>query len=287
MRLFKYLHPDRTDVLRNHAIRFSSPKVLNDPFEMRPHIAGYYPPGRLSSEFARLVPEVTAQEYSESPAQLRAVLPLEVFQAFMQPLLPRLEATLQSGFEMIVPPIRQMMTQKFEENLGILCLTESPTNLLMWAHYADSHQGLVSEFDPESPFFDQRVGPEDDLRHLRKVIYQDERPAVFLTEIEDFSPFLTKGIDWSYEAEWRMMMPLFAANQIIGEGPTAVHLFEVPKAAIKGVIFGCRMSDEKKTEIRQILQDSPEYEHVRCSQARIDEEHYRVLVTDGAEEQIG
>lgn len=32
---------------------------------------------------------------------------------------------------------------------------------------------------------------------------------------------ITKGIDWSYEAEWRMIMPLLAACHVIGDGPTS------------------------------------------------------------------
>jgi hypothetical protein len=153
----------------------------------------------------------------------------------------------------------------------------------MWAHYADSHQGFVVEFDPGSPFYDQRLGPDDEFRHLRKVIYKDERPAVLLTELDDFSPFLTKGRDWSYEAEWRMMVPLSTASQIIGEGPTAVHLFAFPRSMVRRVILGCRMTDSKKLEIREILRMTPEYEHVQCTDARIDERQYRVLIAGEAE----
>jgi hypothetical protein len=146
----------------------------------------------------------------------------------------------------------------------------------MWAHYADSHQGFVVEFDPESPFFKQQFGPNDDFRHLRKVIYREERPAVVLTEMKDFSPFLTKGQDWSYETEWRMMMPLGDASRIIGEGPTAGHLFAFPRSMVRGVIFGCRMAESKKTEIRQILDSTPEYEHVYRAPGRAGGSHRRL-----------
>jgi hypothetical protein len=33
------------------------------------------------------------------------------------------------------------------ENTGILSLTRTPTNPLMWAHYADKHQGVVVGLD--------------------------------------------------------------------------------------------------------------------------------------------
>lgn len=276
MRLFKYLHPGRTDVLRNATIRFSSPKVLNDPFELKPHFVGFSPQERIHGRVAELAPTIVADLYAGVPAELRAIVTVEMCEALSQALLPSMKLEAVTMLEAIVPLFRELLNQKFEEVLGILCLTESPTNLLMWAHYADSHKGFTLEFDSESPFFNQRLGPDDDLRYVRKVIYQDERPGLFLTEIEDFSPFLAKGRDWSYEAEWRMMMPLSSATKVIGEGPTAVHLFAFPRSVVRSVIFGCRVAESRKEEIRQILQGTPGYEHVRCSEARINEEYYRV-----------
>ncbi|SDO59033.1 hypothetical protein SAMN04490208_4280 [Pseudomonas poae] len=40
-RLFKYLHPDRVDVLKTGKICFSSPTNLNDPFELKPPLRLY------------------------------------------------------------------------------------------------------------------------------------------------------------------------------------------------------------------------------------------------------
>ena len=40
MSLYKYLLPERIDVLRNAKIRFSQHMALNDPFEMKPYFEG-------------------------------------------------------------------------------------------------------------------------------------------------------------------------------------------------------------------------------------------------------
>ena len=37
MKLYKYLAPNRTDVLKNQMIRFTQHASLNDPFEMKPY----------------------------------------------------------------------------------------------------------------------------------------------------------------------------------------------------------------------------------------------------------
>lgn len=280
MRLYKYLHPDRIDVLRNGNIRFSSPRVLNDPFELKPHISALAPKEEIHSGFETKLPDILADEYAKLPAQFRRRVPLKRFQELAKAQLPELKAQLQGFTEMAVPMAQRIMSEKFEEMVGILCLTESPANLLMWAHYADSHQGFVVEFDADSPFFDQRENPEDDLRHLRKVIYREQRPSLVLSEMEDFSPFLTKGVDWSYEAEWRMMLPLSSAPVVIGEGPTAVHLYEFPKFAIRSVILGCRIPEPKALEIRQVLCTNEEFKDVLCLRAQVDETHYRLVFTE-------
>ena len=36
MTLFKYMRPERIDVVENLEIRFTQPDALNDPFELRP-----------------------------------------------------------------------------------------------------------------------------------------------------------------------------------------------------------------------------------------------------------
>jgi len=237
MRLFKYLHPDRTDVLRDSSLRFSSPKVLNDPFELKPHISAVVSQDRLPQDVDRLLPGELAKSYKNLSPLRRALTSEDVYRSFMQSL--GVKDMTVALLRLLDPMVCKAVEQKMEELVGILCLTESPTSLLMWAHYADSHHGLVLEFDPESPFFNQRLGPEDDFRHLRRVVYQEERPTVILTEMEDFSPFLTKGLDWSYEAEWRMLMPLSSASVTTkGDGPMAIHLFAFPKSMVRSVIYG-------------------------------------------------
>jgi hypothetical protein len=278
MPLFKYLHPDRIDILIGRSICFSSPAALNDPFELKPHLAALASPEHMESEIALRVPEVVREEFEKLPSEVRSLLSAEALQELLIRQLPQMKQNIQGITEIFTSKLQDVMARKFEELVGILCLTESADNLLMWAHYADSHRGFVIEFDEYNPFFDRRISPDDELRHLRKVSYNTKRPSLTLAEVEDFSPFLTKGSDWQYEAEWRMMMPLDAASKIVKNRQYAVHLYEFPAGAITSVILGCRMDAQKKEEIKQVLADSPHFEHVRCGEAEIDKKHYRVRV---------
>jgi len=282
MPLFKYLHPDRTDVLRSQSIRFSSPAVLNDPFELKPHLARLASPEYMAAEMAaemdRSLPRILREELDKLPLELRSLISAESLTKLLRRQLPEAQIALEGISVAMLPLLQQAMARKLEELIGILCLTQVNDSLLMWAHYADSHRGFVVEFDESSSFFDCRVSQDDELRHLRKVTYCVNRPSLVLADVEDFSALVTKGTDWEYEAEWRMLMPLASASHVLGEGAEAIHLFGFPPAAVKSVILGCRMTSTKKAEIRQILSESPGYGHLKCLEAQISNEHYRLAI---------
>jgi hypothetical protein len=105
----------------------------------------------------------------------------------------------------------EALCQSFVESYGILCLSESPDNALMWSHYASDHTGLVFEFDVTHWFFDQSYSSSMPTRHLKQVIYQTHlsllpHPLPYAENLYAF--WLTKTTDWSYEREWRITLSL-------------------------------------------------------------------------------
>ncbi|RLB89537.1 MAG: hypothetical protein DRH50_13580, partial [Deltaproteobacteria bacterium] len=42
--------------------------------------------------------------------------------------------------------IRQIV-KELGRKQGVLCLSSDPKNVMMWAHYADNHEGLLLQFD--------------------------------------------------------------------------------------------------------------------------------------------
>jgi hypothetical protein len=274
MPLYKYLHPDRIDVLRNQCIRFSSPAVFNDPFELKPHLAALATPEFAAAELQRSLPRILDEELAKFPTELRSLLPAEELKAYLELQLPSIQKSLEGMTAQMMPLFQDTMARKLEELLGVLCLSESSRSLLMWAYYADSHRGFVVQFDETSPFFDRRVSDKDELRHLRRVTYSSERPSLTLSELEDISVFLVKSIEWEYEVEWRMIMPLADASHVLGTGPEAIHLYSFPASAVTSVILGCRMSEAKRSEIQSLLAESSQYAHVHCINAEIDNLSY-------------
>ncbi|UPT57089.1 DUF2971 domain-containing protein [Dickeya zeae] len=126
-------------------------------------------------------------------------------------------------------------------DLGIISLSESYNNPLMWAHYASEHKGMVVEFDFNESFFEDsiltnngkssRFGPNifgSCYEYPEKVDYQRELPDFSRSELSApdsinehhwnkfFKAILfTKSIDWIYEQEQRIVVPLKDADSII------------------------------------------------------------------------
>jgi len=82
---------------------------------------------------------------------------------------------------------------------GILSLTANPAHLLMWAHYADSHQGIALRYEFS----------EESVPNISPINYQDTLPTLHIRDYLALSDevyldrFLTKGSSWNYEQEWR------------------------------------------------------------------------------------
>ena len=156
-------------------------------------------------------------------------------------------------FKALKPVAQEALHKSVEENIGVLSLTSCPQNLLMWAHYANSHQGLLFEFDEQHEFFNKKISCSDELRHLREVKYQPGRPKIVLTKCDNFDVFLIKGLDWEYEKELRMLLPLRDAENVIDAQPYAIHLFKIPFSCIRSVTIGGRASEGTVENVKNIL----------------------------------
>lgn len=272
MKLFKYVHPQRVDVLENKKICFSTSHQLNDPFELKPHVRDIATQESYNSSI-KIEVEKRRVEYSKLPRNSRRQMTFDKFSAKVSSLTHK-QLTADVKLRM-AEKAQEIFDKELARNIGILSLTESPDNLLMWAHYADSHQGFVIEFDPQSSFFTQRRSDADELGYLREVKYSDIRHSLILEKIEDFSPFLTKGDIWKSEREWRMMLPIDMCDKELSCGH---HLFSFPATAIKSIIIGSRTNDLTKKKIKEAISRDNDFSHIKLMTANIDPEHYRINI---------
>ena len=105
-----------------------------------------------------MMPEVIEEYYSQLPHSVRAKISLGTLQGMAESKLSEIGSATFQFIESIIPKIRFLLEIKLAQKIGILCLTEKPDILLMWAH-------------------------------------------------------------WEYEQEWRMLMPLSSAGEVIDTKP--------------------------------------------------------------------
>jgi len=280
MTLFKYIHPERLDVIENLEIRFTQPDALNDPFELQPHFESIVAEADILASLSQTPVDLrpmVAQAYEMLSEAQRTMLPLEAareaVEAFMATDDAR-DATAQAlqiflrSMRDGAAPIREAIYRAFNENVGILSLSEIPDNELMWAHYANSHTGLVLAFDERHEFFNRRRTENDEFYFIRKVVYSD-RPAVSMATLDGDALLVTKGTKWTYEREWRMLVPLKTATRSLPIGGDTVHLFTFPPDALKGIILGAHATIAIATSLQNLLNDQA-LRHIHLSRAILD-----------------
>ena len=84
------------------------------------------------------------------------------------PVLTQVEGTKN---KLSINPVDQTIGPTMDQTYGISCFSEQPANLLLWAHYADAHAGLVVGFDTTHPEFSK-------LGRIFPIEYRATRPTL-------------------------------------------------------------------------------------------------------------
>jgi hypothetical protein len=299
MNLYKYVTPERVDVLLNGRLRLTQAADFNDPFEIVPHVAALLPAEHEDDYLRELNPDAQVM-FEEAidrelqnlplPPELKALGRKLLLQTYggtdvtrmMKDMLPEI---IERG----KPTLGRSIQERLGERIGVLSLAESPKNLLMWAHYGSCHRGFAIELNGAHPFFNQTVPPSS-IGRLMKVVYSVSRPAIIAynpgVPAEEYASqlitdlLLTKGKDWEYEQEWRMVLPLDDQQRYPHEIDGRFHLFSVPWEAFRGVVIGARASDATKQAIRTAIDATAGLKHVTVRQAVTSDTTYEVIVNN-------
>lgn len=283
MQLFKYLSSSRVDVLRSKMIVFSSPTNFNDPFDCMPHYteSAELNPAGASVYFladgldfnapgirSEVIGHVTRSKEADPSYALQAFMPIGSM------IAPENYGAFACGF-------RASFARRMHDSVVALSLSEEPNSLLMWAHYAEQHAGFVMGFSASHPYFNSAEGNSYGPGYLNpgclnKVEYSDERPSGVVLSMNVEKTHLTKGLEWSYEKEWRILQ-VKDNSSFVKEDPSGNrHLFEYPSDAVTQIVIGARATQETKEAIKSIVGDRVAWPNVSLYQAVIDPQFYRL-----------
>lgn len=131
----------------------------------------------------------------------------------------------------------------------VYCLSAVPNHELMWAHYANKHQGICLEFTSRCSLFSE----------ARKVIYRKFYPKYDVmggNEEECLAALLTKSKAWRYEKEYRLIAR--EKSHAVPDTLTSENgLVPLPDGSLQAVIVGCLARPETVEAIKEIIREAP------------------------------
>ena len=238
MKLYRYRSINSKDLSRtftHYELYFASPTQFNDPFDCNPPFSTTdYNKDDLLCHYRKAYKNFF-------PELDNSVLETEIKKKVDSVIKNN---TLASSIA------KPFMETCLEENskLGVLCFSEDCNNILLWSHYADSHRGLVLEFDK------LLIESENAFKYCKDVDYKNN--IIKLRDINRASPgelakmvLLMKSDHWIYEKEWRIIVDPSRADN------PGCRIFPYPKEALTGVIFGCEMQQNDKCAVIKWLEE--------------------------------
>lgn len=137
------------------------------------------------------------------------------------------------------------------KRLGVVCLTSSWDNQLMWSHYAGSHTGICLGFK-----FSDLTWEGEGYLPLKPVQYSNVTPVAMskawndekkgiASQITTTTFVRTKIPDWHYEREWRLICKPEYRGRVIDLSHFGIELSEI--------VFGKDVSPKKREEVINYL----------------------------------
>lgn len=216
MTYFKYLGKSGAQCYLEHqTVRFCQPNAYNDPFELLPEI-------RVKEEHERGNTSINIDLSGGASEIKKYEIPREHIKSYKFHL-------------------KTNLIEQISLNIGTTCFSRSnsdiPVNLLMWAHYAESHHGIAIQL---------KHGCEIE-KQLVEVSYRKERPIIdgdkiFKTGLISLRDFYVKSSHWQYEEEFRIARNLKTCCSINNE----IFVAEIPPSNLERVVLGVNCSNELK-----------------------------------------
>lgn len=262
-------------VLRSRRLRWSSPLLFNDPFDVTQTL-------RLDLDARTLTTHVVAEMLSALESPDPPPQSWDPPLRFLHNLL--WQGRDDSARESLLALFRR---EQFDPSPGaidslntlqnawadtvrrfrVLCLSELPDVTPMWNHYADAYRGVVLALRAEASV-------DSALQLARPIVYEDNPPRIaspkawaeaVVTGMQLYDLFsqtlYTKTKAWSYEREWRVVsMAERGATTLFAD--MGFH----PRELV-GVYFGPSIEDKDADAISTLLVG--DLAHVELKRARL------------------
>jgi len=262
MIIYKYIDSWGEKILNGLRIKISDPRNFNDPFEFLPRIRGEITNEEIEAKFDE---PAYRENYFRHHLEQGIVESREDFEVWLEANRAQLLSAMGIAYRgRNYKPLdfREIAAKKF----GVTCFSAKHDNLLLWAHYADNHKGIVVGFERE--FFGPLI--YDVAYAQQRVLYSpvmtgDPRDSTIVSVLR------TKSPEWVHEEEWRAIIPWDLCIEESG-----FWFYPVHPSAIKEVVFGVRIDPALRQSI--IDKKSNAFGHLKLFDARLCDETFALRI---------
>ena len=271
-RIYKYVVPERINILEDLQLRITQPKYLNDLFD-------------LAISFKRLVRKETYEERMEGKVgKLLTKFYDNIYHKTNFNMNDELkkrgvkEGDLDNLFKLFFTEehseLKNGLKDGINKSFGVLSFTESYDNVPMWAHYTNLYQGFVLILNSNHKFFNRGLIDDTQMGYLEQVKYVEKKKG--WDSLEELHHnlkeiFFEKQDGWKNEKEWRMILPLEIANE---KRYPDIFLIDIPSDLIIGVIFGFNCSNNLIEYVKELKEE--ELEHLELYKAIPNLDEYKM-----------
>lgn len=263
MKLYKYIGIEKferdLDNITKSQLFYSDSSFFNDPFDCAPTVVSMSLQEKRDF-LAKLIADANPLVPASSVAHIRDAL-----------------AGDDDEVERLVDVVNcPEYAEKVRARFGILCLSSEPDSLLLWSHYASSHEGFALIFDIIKPLRQHVLGSAQPAGYAEynllasSVEYSKVRPRTFSASSELYEPFFTKSECWSYENEYRVASDL-------GSG-----LKRFDSELLKGVIFGAKISGSHRDALKERVAENnaDRRDKINLYQSNLNKEEFRLDILE-------
>jgi len=243
---YRHLHGDHLEwtkrIITDSVLYFASPLSFNDPFDCKIRYRSSLSRMQLKKKYAGFLKKNTPRlnrkmRRKETATYLASINPDEFLKG------------------------NEGHIQEMVNKLGVLSLSATKSNILLWSHYAAGHTGICLKF--------RATSSTDFFGYSLPVKYSPNYPDIDMLETppeDQVEAFLfTKAIDWKYEKEWRIV------DHQGGPGDK-----KFPQEMLTEIIFGARIDPQNKNAIIKWLEDRDT--PIKLSQASLADKSFSLVI---------
>ena len=251
IKLYKYTSHNsnyKYNIIKNSELWFSNVKSFNDPLDSQLDYRQCYTKNEIKKYWKYFL-----KKKPNHPQSLKQILKKygDIFNFLSQ---------------------QKRVFEAFRLQMGVLCMSSNPENILMWSHYANNHKGIVYEFDYN---LFSNFSTNSFKGNPYKIDYPNNKSYELLSYVKTnkkrdtqfIKELTTKAIDWKYEEEYRFIDLANNGNKLFNH------------KSLTSIIFGVRTDECEIIKVKKLCLKNG-FNHIKFKKAQFIQGKFEIQIVE-------